>query len=280
MRFFVYNVKKGKVCLWEGGIDMGIEGVKAAEGFAGNQAKAAESHARNQAKAAESVDAVSKSIQNEIEEVQRKKQSLSSDDDVSVEEKAKKRKELQQELRSLNEKLRQRQAEIRREQQKEAAAGELRAENGRDSEEKKAGLKADEKQKAKQDGAGGSDQKAGAADRKDLKEKKTDAREMKEEQAQAQEAGMPADEVRRFTAAGAAVDQNRQRGMILARMEGGMVILKGEIDLDEVREEDTEKKRAELKEQEERLRQAAAMQFPDLTKPHGVGEEAVQVTVG
>lgn len=245
---------------------MGIEGVRATEGFAGSQAKAAE--------------AVSKGIQNEIENVQRKKQSLSSEDDVSVEEKVKKRKELQQELRSLNAKLRQRQAEIRRERQKEAAAEELRAENGRDAEEKKAGPKADGRQKANPNVAGGQEQKAGAAERKEPKEKETDGKGVREEQEKAREAGMSGDEVRRFVAAGAAVEQNRKHGSIIARMEGGIVVLKGEIDLDEVREEDTEKKRAVLKEQEERLRQAAAMQFPDLTKPRGVGEEAVQVTVG
>lgn len=223
---------------------MGIEGVRAAEGFAGSQAKA--------------VDAVSKGIQNEIENVQRKKQSLSSEEDVSVEEKVKKRKELQQ----------------------EAAAEELRAENGRDAEEKKADLEADGKQKANPNGAGGQEQKAGAAERKDPKEKEGDVKGVREEQEKAREAGMSGDEVRRFVAAGAAVEQNRKQGSIIARMEGGIVILKGEIDLDEVREEDTEKKRVELKEQEERLRQAAAMQLPDLTKPHGIGEEAVQVTVG
>lgn len=248
---------------------MGIEGVRAAEGFAGSQAKAAEA-----------VDAVSKGIQNEIENVQRKKQSLSSEEDISVEEKVKKRKELQQELRSLNAKLRQHQAEVRRERQKEAAAEELRAENGRDAEEKKADLEADGKQKANPNGAGGQEQKAGAAERKDPKEKEGDVKGVREEQEKAREAGMSGDEVRRFVAAGAAVEQNRKQGSIIARMEGGIVILKGEIDLDEVREEDTEKKRVELKEQEERLRQAEAMQLPDLTKPHGIGEEAVQVTVG
>lgn len=247
---------------------MGISGVKATEGFAGSQAKAVQS-----------VDTVSKSIQNDIENVQREKQALSSKEELSVEEKMKKRKELQQELSSLNAKLRQRQAEIRREQQKETAAGELRAEDGRDQEEKNAGLKTDEKQGARQDGSNRQDWKTEAAKQKNSKDEKADIKGSKDNMADAEDAGISEDEMRRVVAADAAVDQNRQRGLIIARMEGGRVILKGEIELDEIRGEDVEKKQAELEKQEERIRQAAAMQIPDLTKPRGAGEEAVRVMV-
>lgn len=247
---------------------MGISGVKATESFAGGQAKAAQP-----------VDTVSKGIQDEIENVQREKQALSSKEELSVEEKMKKRKELQQELSSLNAKLRQRQAEVRREQQKETAAGELRAEDGRNAEEKKAGLKADAKQEAKQDGSRRQDWKAEAAKQKNSKDEKADIKRSKENKADAEDAGISKDEMRRVVATDAAVKQTRQRGLIIARMEGGRVILKGEIELDETRGEDVEKKQAELEKQEERIRQAAAMQLPDLTKPHGAGEEAVQVMV-
>lgn len=247
---------------------MGISGVKATEGFAGGQTKAAQS-----------ADVVSKGIQDDIENVQREKQALSSKEELSVEEKMKKRKELQQELSSLNAKLRQRQAEIRREQQKETAAGELRAEDGKDSEEKKAGLKADEKQGVKQDDSNRQGWKTEAAKQKNPKDEKADIKGSKENKTDAEDAGISEDEMRRVVASGAAVEQTRQRGSIIARMEGGRVILKGEIELDEIRGEDAEKKRAELEKQEERIRQAAAMQLPDLTKPRGAGEEAFQVTV-
>lgn len=247
---------------------MGINGVKATEGFAGGQAKAAQS-----------ADVVSKGIQDDIENVQREKQALSSKEELSVEEKMKKRKELQQELSSLNAKLRQRQAEIRREQQKEAAAGELRAEDGRDSEEKKAGLKTDEKQAARQDGSNRQDWKTEAAKQKNSKDEKADIKGSKENKADAEDAGISEDEMRRVVSTDAAIEQTRQKGSIIARMEGGRVILKGEIEQDEIRGEDVEKKQAELEKLEEKIRQAAAMQFPDLTKPGGAGEEAVRVMV-
>lgn len=247
---------------------MGISGVKATEGFAGGQTKAAQP-----------VDTVSKGIQDEIENVQREKQALSSKEELSVEEKMKKRKELQQELSSLNAKLRQRQAEIRREQQKETATGELRVEDGRDSEEKKAGLKADEKQAARQDGSNRQDWMTEAAKQKNSKDEKAGRKGSKENKADAEDVGISQDEMRRVVSTDAAVKQSRQRGSIIARMEGGRVILKGEIELDEIRGEDAEKKQAELEKQEEKIRQAAAMQLPDLTKPRGAGEEAFQVIV-
>lgn len=239
---------------------MGISGVKAAESFAGGQTKAAQL-----------TDAVSKGIQDDIENVQREKQALSSKEELSAEEKMKKRKELQQELSSLNAKLRQRQAEIRREQQRETAAGRLRAEDGRDGEEKKAGLKADDKQGVKRDGSNRPDRKT--------EDEKADIKRSKDDKEDAEDAGISRDEMRRVVSTDAAVKQIRQRGAIIARMEGGKVVLKGEIELDEIRGGDVEKKQTELEKQEEKIRQAAAMQLPDLTAPRGAGEQAVQVTV-
>lgn len=247
---------------------MGISGVKATESYAGGETKAAQS-----------ADVVSKGIQDDIENVQREKQALSSKEELSVEEKMKKRKELQQELSSLNAKLRQRQAEIRREQQKETAAGDLRAEDSKDSEEKKAGLKADEKRGTRQDDTNRQDWKTEAAKQKNSKDEKADIKGSKENKADAEDTGISREEMRRVVSTDAAVEQTRQRGSIIARMEGGRVILKGEIELDEIRGEDVEKKQAELEKQEEKIRQAATMQFPDLTKPGGAGEEAVRVMV-
>lgn len=247
---------------------MGISGVKATENFAGGQAKAAQP-----------VDTVSKGIQDEIENVQREKQALSSKEELSVEEKMKKRKELQQELSSLNAKLRQRQAEVRREQQKKAAAGELRAEDGGDSEEKKVGLKADAKQETGKADSRRQDRKTEAGKQKNSKEEQANLKADKENKADAEYAGMPKDEMRRVVAADTAVEQTRQRGLIIARMEGGRVILKGEIELDEIRGGNVEKKQAELEKQDEKIRQAAAMQLPDPTKPRVTGEEAFRVSV-
>lgn len=62
-------------------------------------------------------DSVSKNIQNQIANAQKQLQEISSDKDMSIEEKMKKRQEIQQQITDLNNQLRQHQIEMRREQQ-------------------------------------------------------------------------------------------------------------------------------------------------------------------
>lgn len=62
-------------------------------------------------------DAYSRSIQKQIADVQKQMQELSSNGDMTMEEKMKKRQELQQEISSLNQQLRLHQAEQTRKQQ-------------------------------------------------------------------------------------------------------------------------------------------------------------------
>ncbi len=64
-------------------------------------------------------DTVSRNIQNQIAAAQKKLQELSSDDSISLEEKMKKRQEIQQEINNLNQQLRQHQIEQRKKQQSE-----------------------------------------------------------------------------------------------------------------------------------------------------------------
>ena len=61
-------------------------------------------------------------IQNQINGVQKKLQSLNKDEAMSAEEKASKRKEYQQEIQALNKELSQRKIDIQREQREAAAA--------------------------------------------------------------------------------------------------------------------------------------------------------------
>lgn len=63
------------------------------------------------------MDSVSKSIQNQIANAQKELQELSSNENLSMEDKMKKRQEIQQEITNLNQQLRQHQIEQRREQQ-------------------------------------------------------------------------------------------------------------------------------------------------------------------
>lgn len=69
------------------------------------------------AKMTQETDSFSKNIQNQIANAQKKLQDLSSNEDMSIEEKMKKRQEIQQEITNLNQQLRQHQIEQRKEKQ-------------------------------------------------------------------------------------------------------------------------------------------------------------------
>ena len=66
---------------------------------------------------AQANDPVSKELQNRIADAQHRLQDLSSNEEMSFEDKMKKRQEIQQEITNLNQQLRQHQIEQRREQQ-------------------------------------------------------------------------------------------------------------------------------------------------------------------
>lgn len=74
-----------------------------------------------------SVDTESKSIEDDISDVERQKQAYSSKQDLTVDEKMKRRQELQQELSSLKTKLRISEAEASKENKKEAVTDEKSA---------------------------------------------------------------------------------------------------------------------------------------------------------
>lgn len=67
-------------------------------------------------------DSYSKNIQNQIANAQKELQELSSNEDMTLEEKMKKRQEIQQEITNLNQQLRQHQMEQRKEQQSKGAS--------------------------------------------------------------------------------------------------------------------------------------------------------------
>lgn len=71
------------------------------------------------------MDSTSKNIQNQIANAQKKLQELSSNTEMGVEEKMKKRQEIQQEITSLQQQLRQHQIMQRKEQQKDASVDDM-----------------------------------------------------------------------------------------------------------------------------------------------------------
>lgn len=68
-------------------------------------------------------------------------------------------------------------------------------------------------------------------------------------------------------------ERTRRREAVIARMENGIVILKGEIKQDEIRGADVEKKKAELKRQEQKLKRAVS-DLPDVKSPLKTADRA------
>lgn len=229
---------------------MEINNVKAMEGASGGQKTKAQP-----------VDSVSKNIQNEISNVQRKRQELSSNEDISVEDKLKKRQEMQQEISRLNTQLRQRQAEMRREKQKDLLSEEMKKDSGKtkEAEAKKAETK--EAREAKE---------TGKAERETKEEK---GKETEKEKKSADISGMGMKEV---AAADIALQQARSRRNVISGMENGIEILKGEIRQDEARGANVEGKQAALKKQEEKVQKASASQFSVLGNTYKVIVDATR----
>ena len=85
------------------------------------------------------MDSFSKSIHNQISNAQKQLQELSENKDMSMEEKMKRRQEIQQQITDLNNQLRQHQIEQRKEKQEQAAKNAAKKESVKD-ENKGAGL--------------------------------------------------------------------------------------------------------------------------------------------
>ncbi len=79
----------------------------------------------------QSNDSVSKNLQNQIANAQKELQELSANKEMSIEEKMKKRQEIQQQINELNQQLRQHQMEQRKEKQqkKESTMNDMLGEN-------------------------------------------------------------------------------------------------------------------------------------------------------
>lgn len=272
---------------------MGVSGISAIGGASSVQMTSTQA-----------VDTVSKGIQDDISEVQRQKQELSSRKDIPVEEKVKKRQELQQEISSLNAKLRQHQAEVRKEKQKElmkenAKTGRTDADNeekksadkkvsaakeseARETKSKNAltkdtkgmnalGINAREKSVQAQN-TSQKETKAGNttgsttkdATDKDVNPRDTGVKETEDKAVNDKAAGISAAEMKGMVAADSYVKNSKVQETVIARIEGGVAILKGEIRQDENRGADAAPKRAELAKQEQKVQWASAASFSDL----------------
>lgn len=183
----------------------------------------------------EPVDAISKSIENEISDVQRQRQQVSKQD-LSADEKMKKRQELQQEISRLNNQLRQRQAEARKKQNKEEVAKERDAEN----------VKADNEKK----------EQAAVSKKDETKEKEAESKTVEMQDAKK-------DKIKEQTVVSAevAVSQSRLQSKVVSGIQNDINILKGEIRQDKARGENVDDKKEQLEKQRNRLRRASSAEF-------------------
>lgn len=191
----------------------------------------------------EPVDAISKSIENEISDVQRQRQQVSKQD-LSADEKMKKRRELQQEISRLNNQLRQRQAEARREQNKEKVVKERDAENVRSDDEKKAQNTASQRDETRE---------------KETESKTVEMQDAKREKLNAQT----------VVSAETAVSQSRLQSRVVSGIRNDIKILKGEIRQDKARGENVDDKKEQLDKNRNRLRRASSGEFIGGAKKDG-----------
>ena len=220
---------------------------------------------------ARSTDSKSKNIQNEITGVQQEMQKLSSDEEISVNEKMSERKKLQKEISSLNVELKQHQEELRRSQRREMMMAQLQEDKEVAKEEKTGEEKPEDKMQSEETALEQAEEmnlpaqnlQPGETDEtkeEDIAKQETRAIEDDADMDTDAEMGLSRREMYSIVSANTSVQQAGQQGDIIARIQGGIVIFKGEIHQDERRGIDTEKKQAELEKMEEKEQKAREFQ--------------------
>lgn len=200
------------------------------------------------------VDAERRNIEKDIVEVEQEKQALSSEKDISVEEKKKRRQDLQRELASLNTKLRMHEAEADREEETKSETSALPSEKN----------EAEEMRVNNRTGNAESERTGNAADKEKAHngvEKDGIKPDGIEGSVSEKDAAIARPDVQSVITERNAMDQIKRQGTVIARIENDIVILKGEIQQDEARGLDVKEKKEELKEQEKKVQQATDSQF-------------------
>lgn len=244
-------------------------------------------------------DQKSKSLQNDITDVQRQIQKLSSEEDLTATEKAEEKKKLQQEKSDLSTKLKLHQDELLKSQKREIKLAELqeerKPEQEKDSESK---VQATETSSASNTA---DEKKLPADDRRNLQpgtvitqnsdgtvilkeilnqsaERDADANEqraetVKEETAAVErekqaaedeesvDTGLSGNEVQMIVSANTTMQQADRQGALVTGTNDDIAVLKGEINQDAYRGTDTERKQEELKEMQKQQKREMAFEF-------------------
>lgn len=237
-------------------------------------------------------DSKSKSIQNEITSTKQKIQKLSARDELTVIEKTNEEQKLQKEISSLNTELKQHQEEFRKAQQKELIMAQLQEDKKLTAEgssedktqpEETSQNKADKVQTEGQTDPLGTviarsengvvilkgqisqEEQSGTAAAKETIEESEEAAAEKEGKTingeTATNTSLSGKEAYAIVSAAASVQQADSQGTVISGIRDGIAVLKGEINQDENRGVDTEKKQAELEKLETKEERARAFQF-------------------
>ena len=263
---------------------------------------------------AASTDPKIKNIQNEITYVEQQMQKISSKEELSVNEKTDERKKLKKEISSLNEKLKQQQEELLRAQRRESMLAELR-ENKKPAKEEKSedkvqtkemssdksdekNLPADQQQTSSQDAVITRNNDGTVVLKADMNQNDTrDVDTTKEQDDEVKEKGISekepkaADndtttdsalshkEVHAMVSADSSVQQANHQGSVIARTRDGIAILKGEMNQDEKRGVDTERKQNELEKMEKQEQRATSFQSYILGEANNTMKSAAEINV-
>lgn len=187
------------------------------------------------------IDAVSKSLKNQIETAQNELQQLSSNDEMSMEEKMEKRKELQRQINDLNYQLKQRQMEQRRAS---------REQESRDSVMEEEGIRADQQASNEQ----ASDERASDEQTAVLSDKSVYA----------------------IISADASMSHAEVEGRVIAKMEGKASVLESEMKLDTARGQSVERKEKELTDMQQRANAVSASRMKKLGEANQVMKKAAK----
>ena len=187
-------------------------------------------------------DSVSKNLLRQIDEAKKKLQELSYNEDLSKEEKMKKRQELQKQISDLDSQLRQHQMELRRK-----AIEEARKQKSQDSEGENS---TDGNRKAGNAGKG------------------------------QQATGLSQGSMQAMISADGSMKQAKVQGSVAKKMEGKAAVLEAEIKLDAGRGGSTEAKEAELANVKNKAANATASRMDSLSKANETAKYASEEEKG
>ena len=261
---------------------------------------------------AASTDPKIKNIKNEITDAEQQMHKISSKEELSVNEKTDEQKKLKKEISSLNTKLKQQQEELLRAQKRESMLAELREDKKPAKEEKSedkvqiqefSSDKADEKnlpadqQQTNSEGSSvitrnndgtvvlkAENNQDDTRSVDTAKEQDDEAKEksISEEETKAtasdkaEDTGLSHKEVRAMVSADSSVQQANNQGSVIARTRDGIAILKGEMNQDEKRGIDTERKQNELEKMEKREQRATSFQSSILGEANNTMKSATE----